>query len=52
MKQLLFFLVLLCSQVLTAQNDWIGNVHFDNAVEKIFVKSNGQIVLQMTHVFA
>ena len=47
MKQLLFFLVLLCSQVLVAQNDWIGNVHFDNAVEKIFVKSNGQIVLQM-----
>ncbi|MAT53507.1 MAG: hypothetical protein CMN32_03430 [Saprospirales bacterium] len=47
MKKLLLFVVLLCSQMLFAQNDWIGNVHFDNAVDKIFVKSNGEILLQM-----
>jgi hypothetical protein len=49
MKKLLLFAVLLCSQTLFAQNDWIGNVHFDNAVDKMFVKSNGEIVLQMAN---
>ncbi len=47
MKQLLFFLVFLCSQVLAAQNDWIGNVHFYSSVKEIFPRTNGQIVLIM-----
>ncbi|MAT53506.1 MAG: hypothetical protein CMN32_03425 [Saprospirales bacterium] len=51
MKKLLLFAVLLCSQTLFAQNDWIGNVHFDNAGRKLFIKSNGQIVLRMAHSF-
>lgn len=47
MKRSFFLALVFFAHTLSAQQAWLGNVHFDNSVDEIFIKSNGQIVLVM-----
>ena len=46
-KNFILVLFSLAAIQLSAQNDWLGNVYFDDEVTRIFFLSNGQMVLLM-----